>query len=123
MLLRIRGAGRSRDDRPPVPAHEVVDRQLLHALEHVLLGLRREPRLCALVHAVTEPEGPLAEARRADLVDGAALPPREVAALSAWIERYREIWEADFERLDMLLEELQRRPTNRLSRKKRRRTT
>ena len=35
------------------------------------------------------------------------LPP--LAEVSAWIERYREIWEASFERLDALLAELQRR--------------
>lgn len=35
---------------------------------------------------------------------------RPLAEASAWIERYREVWEASFERLDGLLEELQRRP-------------
>ncbi|HKU43898.1 MAG TPA: metalloregulator ArsR/SmtB family transcription factor [Polyangiales bacterium] len=31
-----------------------------------------------------------------------------LAAASAWLERYREAWEANFQRLDVLLEELQR---------------
>jgi DNA-binding transcriptional ArsR family regulator len=33
---------------------------------------------------------------------------RPLAEASAWLERYRDIWEASFERLDGLLEELQR---------------
>lgn len=35
---------------------------------------------------------------------------KPLAAASAWLERYREIWEANFERLDDLLKELQRSP-------------
>ena len=35
---------------------------------------------------------------------------RPLAEASAWLERYREIWETNFERLDGLLEALQRRP-------------
>ena len=38
---------------------------------------------------------------------------RALAEASAWIERYREIWEAQFQRLDALLQELQRRPARR----------
>ena len=41
--------------------------------------------------------------RRPRRIDGAPL-----AEASAWLERYRDIWEANFERLDALLEELQR---------------
>ena len=42
---------------------------------------------------------------------------KPLAEASAWLERYRDIWEASFERLDALLEELQgsgarRRVTN-----------
>jgi DNA-binding transcriptional ArsR family regulator len=48
---------------------------------------------------------------------------RPLAEASAWIERYREVWEANFERLDALLEELQRRPAKPVDRKKRRRKT
>ena len=33
-----------------------------------------------------------------------------LAQASAWLEQYREIWEANFERLDRLLEEMQRPP-------------
>jgi DNA-binding transcriptional ArsR family regulator len=48
---------------------------------------------------------------------------KPLADANAWIERYREIWEANFERLDALLEELQRKSakakTARSSRKKR----
>jgi DNA-binding transcriptional ArsR family regulator len=36
---------------------------------------------------------------------------RPLAEASAWIERYREVWETNFERLDGLLEELQRAPS------------
>jgi len=45
-------------------------------------------------------------------------PP--LAAASAWLEQYRAIWEASFERLDGLLEEMQR--TSSASRRARRRT-
>src|SRR3954470_8199168 len=34
------------------------------------------------------------------------LEPRPLAAATAWLERYREVWEASFQRLDGLLEEL-----------------
>jgi DNA-binding transcriptional ArsR family regulator len=44
---------------------------------------------------------------------------KPLAEASAWIDRYREVWEANFERLDALLDELQRKP----QRKKRRRKT
>jgi DNA-binding transcriptional ArsR family regulator len=41
-----------------------------------------------------------------------------LAAASAWIERYREAWEASFARLDGLMEELQRAsPPRRRARK------
>ncbi len=43
---------------------------------------------------------------------------KPLAEASAWIEGYREIWEANFERLDALLEELQRKPAKRVRRKK-----
>ena len=49
---------------------------------------------------------------------------RALAEAGAWIERYREIWEAQFQRLDALLEELQRRPARRArGRRSRRRAT
>jgi DNA-binding transcriptional ArsR family regulator len=35
---------------------------------------------------------------------------KPLAEASAWLERYRAIWEMSFERLDGLLEELQRSP-------------
>jgi DNA-binding transcriptional ArsR family regulator len=34
---------------------------------------------------------------------------RPLAEASAWLERYRQIWEANFQRLDTLLEELKSR--------------
>jgi DNA-binding transcriptional ArsR family regulator len=34
-----------------------------------------------------------------------------LAEASGWLERYRDIWEASFQRLDTVLEELQRRPS------------
>ena len=39
------------------------------------------------------------------------LEGQPLAEANAWLERYRAIWEANFERLDGLLEELQRRPS------------
>jgi len=41
--------------------------------------------------------------------------PGPLAEATAWLERYRQIWEANFQRLDALLEELktqQKRPRN-----------
>ena len=43
--------------------------------------------------------------RRPRRLDGLPL-----AEASAWLERYREIWEANFQRLDALLDEMQRAP-------------
>ena len=53
--------------------------------------------------------------RRPRRIEGRAL-----AEASAWLERYRDVWEANFERLDGLLEELQRPPS--ASRRARRRS-
>jgi DNA-binding transcriptional ArsR family regulator len=36
---------------------------------------------------------------------------RPLAEASAWLERYRDVWEASFERLDGLLRDLQRTPS------------
>src|SRR5262245_59653359 len=36
---------------------------------------------------------------------------RPLAEASKWLDRYREVWEASFERLDGLLQELRRSPT------------
>ena len=49
--------------------------------------------------------------------------PRKLAAqplaeANAWLERYREAWEANFERLDGLLEEMQRPAARPKSKKK-----
>jgi DNA-binding transcriptional ArsR family regulator len=38
------------------------------------------------------------------------LEGKPLAEASAWLEQYRDIWEASYERLDALLEQLQRRP-------------
>jgi DNA-binding transcriptional ArsR family regulator len=46
------------------------------------------------------------------------LEAQPLAEANAWLERYREAWEASFERLDNLLEELQRSATKRSSKKK-----
>jgi DNA-binding transcriptional ArsR family regulator len=35
------------------------------------------------------------------------LEPRALAAATDWLERYRRLWEGNFQRLDALLEELQ----------------
>jgi DNA-binding transcriptional ArsR family regulator len=45
---------------------------------------------------------------------------KPLAEAHAWIERYRDIWEASYERLDALLEELQSEPATKSSRKKKR---
>ena len=50
------------------------------------------------------------------------LEGKPLAEVSAWLERYRTIWEANFERLDSLLHEMQRssrRPRHVVKRKKR----
>lgn len=39
------------------------------------------------------------------------LEGRPLAEASAWLEQYRDIWEASFERLDKLLGEMQRAPS------------
>jgi DNA-binding transcriptional ArsR family regulator len=39
------------------------------------------------------------------------LEGKPLAEASAWLERYRAIWEASFDRLDGLLEDLQRQPS------------
>ena len=36
------------------------------------------------------------------------LEGKPLAEASAWLEQYRDVWEANFERLDRLLEEMQR---------------
>ena len=43
---------------------------------------------------------------------------RPLAEASGWLERYRDIWEQNFERLDGLLEELQRTTAPRRVRKR-----
>ena len=55
----------------------------------------------------------LERARLISVGQDAQRRPRKLAAAplaeaTAWLERYREAWEANFERLDGLLEELQR---------------
>src|SRR5262245_4294952 len=45
------------------------------------------------------------------------LEAQPLAEANAWLERYRDAWEASFKRLDGLLEELQR-PASRARRKK-----
>ena len=48
------------------------------------------------------------------------LEGKPLAEATAWLEQYREIWEANFERLDALLEEMQR--TSSASKRARKRT-
>jgi DNA-binding transcriptional ArsR family regulator len=50
------------------------------------------------------------------------LEAKPLAEASAWFEQYRAIWEANFARLDRLLEEMQRpSPTSKRARKRTRR--
>ena len=41
------------------------------------------------------------------------LEPKRLAEASAWLDKYRQFWEASFARLDTVLEELQPRKTRR----------
>ena len=41
------------------------------------------------------------------------LEPRRLAEASAWLEQYREFWEASFARLDVVLDALARKKTRR----------
>ena len=41
------------------------------------------------------------------------LEPRRLAEASAWLDKYRQFWEASFARLDTVLDELQPRKTRR----------
>ena len=45
------------------------------------------------------------------------LEVRPLVEANAWIERYRDIWEENFTRLDALLEELQQQPEKRTRKK------
>jgi DNA-binding transcriptional ArsR family regulator len=49
------------------------------------------------------------------------LEGRPLAEASAWLEQYRAVWEANFKRLDSLLEEM-RRTSSRATRKRKRTT-
>jgi DNA-binding transcriptional ArsR family regulator len=49
------------------------------------------------------------------------LEGKPLAEASAWLEQYREIWETNFERLDGLLEEMQRPAARRRRTRKRHR--
>jgi DNA-binding transcriptional ArsR family regulator len=77
----------------PRPVGEVVDR----------LGLR-QPQVSKHLRVLSD--AGLVDVR----VDAQrriyALRPAPLKELEAWIERYRRIWEANFERLDGVLEEL-----------------
>jgi DNA-binding transcriptional ArsR family regulator len=50
------------------------------------------------------------------------LEARPLAEASAWLERYREFWEANFQRLDALLKEMQPKPRARARRRRVKRT-
>lgn len=46
------------------------------------------------------------------------LEPEPLAEAVDWIERYREVWEANYQRLDALLQELQAKPATRKRKRK-----
>jgi hypothetical protein len=46
------------------------------------------------------------------------LEGRALAEASAWLEQYRDVWEASFQRLDRLLEEVQRTSASKGGRKR-----
>ncbi len=49
------------------------------------------------------------------------LEAKPLAEASAWLERYRDAWEASFVRLDRLLEDMQRQPSSKRARRGRKR--
>ncbi len=49
------------------------------------------------------------------------LEPAALAAANAWLERYREIWEANYARLDRLLETLQQDDAQKIAARNKRR--
>jgi DNA-binding transcriptional ArsR family regulator len=51
------------------------------------------------------------------------LEGRSLAEACGWLERYRGIWEQNFERLDGLLEELQRTPARQVRKRTKKRGT
>ena len=46
------------------------------------------------------------------------LEPQPLAAANEWLERYREFWEASFEQLDTLLEQMKRERRSKRTRRK-----
>jgi len=46
------------------------------------------------------------------------LEPEPLAEATEWLERYREFWEGQYQRLDALLEEMQSKPKKKTGRKK-----
>jgi DNA-binding transcriptional ArsR family regulator len=42
---------------------------------------------------------------------------KPLAEVSAWLDRYRDVWETNYQRLDSLLEELQRSPKRKKSKR------
>jgi len=52
------------------------------------------------------------------------LEPKRLAEASAWLEKYRQFWEASFNRLDAVLDEMQgRKATRKRSRRGRKETS
>src|SRR5262245_29438720 len=113
-----------------------IDQQASDALDATFLALADPTRRAILARlsrgaaSVTELAAPFAMSQpaiskhlkvleRANLISvgqDAQRRPRRIEArplaeASAWLARYREVWEASFERLDGLLRELRRSPT------------
>ena len=59
---------------------------------------------------VLESAGLISRSRRAQ-TRPCKLEPDGLKALDTWLERFRSIWEGNFERLDALLNDLQERPS------------
>ena len=93
--------------RVPVTAPEELAEAISEA-RAAQTAFAREPlaarrRLIARVgHVLVEDDRRIAETIVAE-------SGKPLAEASAWLERYRASWEANFERLDSVLEELQRR--------------
>ena len=74
---------------------------LAEAFHMTLTGMRKHVRVLEQAELVTT--------EKVGRVRTCTLGPRRLADEAAWIERYRQLWEARFDELDKVVEELQRK--------------
>ena len=60
-------------------------------------------------HVVVLEEAGLVTTEKVGRVRTCRLGPRQLAEETAWLERYRELWESRFDELDNVVEELKRK--------------